>query len=668
MRLPNRSIKQIFFFVIAVGIALGLFSYGILYLMVQRFTLSSPLVLFVAILIGIGLGFCLFVSSRMSLRIALSMLRNRAILQTRSPIEAFPLNPHDDELTGLTTLFDQVHSYVPDSELHKSLAQDIATKAIDTTSLFNTVISRLVQDIPIRSAMLYRYLPDRQSFLPLSSWGTSFAVPELTANQKQIKRLVEDQTDLTLYGSEARKLLPILDSNENSLLCLPILVNQMLTGAVIFVSHEHELFWSPQQRAQAYNLANQLSIVLRFDSFQSQVCQAQKQQEALIELLPRLLKHVPTEQFLTTLLQSCTNLSHSSHGLLVLSASKEVTRRLAIVDDNIVPMPISHQLLQESLVGSILRTRNPTLIHDVQNDIRWLKLPGFETVRSVLALPIFSLEQLAGVVLVADTKTYHYNDQVLSELTKLTQGLRLQLSMAISDSAASAQKKRQSSLQALMPHLSPAYVQAINQHGDSQGSPETIRPQCLPAIVLALGLQNMPEASCALAPDTLFAEVLQPFTHLVAEVGDTYQAYIDRCDQQGAVLVFGYPQTHNLATPQALEAAYHLQLGLQKLHTDWRARLNTRISFSIGLATGDIMVGQADTHPYLARSLVLGQAVDQAQHLQAIGRPSEVICDQALQRAAEQFNLISRGIALEALQPFLIGEQQVQAYRFTNAI
>lgn len=665
MRLPNRSIRQIFFFVIAVGIALGLFSYGVLYLMVRHFTLSSPLVLFVAILIGIGLGLCLFLSSRMSLRIALSTLRNRAIQQTRSTSEAFAPNPHDDELTGLTALLDQVQSYVPDSELHKSLAQDIATKAIDTNSLFNTVISRLVQDIPIRSAMLYRYIPERQAFQPLSSWGTSFSVPELAANQKQLKRLVEDQTDLTLYGSEARKLLPILDSNENSLLCLPILVNQILTGTVIFVSHEHELFWSPQQRAQAYNLANQLSIVLQFDSFQQQVCQAHKQQEALIELLPNLLKHVPTDQFLTSLLQSCTHLSHSSHGLLVLNVSSEVTRRVAIVDDNVVPMPISHQLLQESLVGSTLRTRNPTLIHDVQNDIRWLKLPGFEAVRSVLALPLFSLEQLAGVVLVADTKTYHYNDQVLSELTKLIQGLRLQLSMAISDSAASAQKKQHSSLQALQPHLSPSYFQTLAQHGDSSVS---MQPHCLQAIVLTVGLQNVAEASCSLTPDRLFAEVLQPFTHLVAEVADSYQAYIDRCDQQGALLVFGYPQTHGLSMPQALEAAYHLQLGLQKLHTDWRARLDARISFTIGLATGAIMVGQADTHPFLARNLVLGQAVDQAHHLQAIGRPSEVICDQALQRAAEQFNLISRGIALEALQPFLIGEQEVQAYRFTNAI
>lgn len=665
MRLPNRSIRQIFFFVIAVGIALGLFSYGILYLLVQRFELNSPLVLFVAILIGIGLGLCLFLSSRLALRIALSMLRNRAIQQIGSPSDVFTLNPNDDELTALSTLFDQVHGYVPDHELHKSLAQDIATKPIETSTLFNTVISRLVQDIPIRSAMLYRYLPERQIFLPLSSWGTSFTVPELAASQKQLKRLVEDQIDLTLFGSEARKFLPILDSNENSLLCLPILLNQTLTGMVIFVSHEHELFWSPQQRAQAYNLANQLSIVLQLEQFQNQTCQNQKQRQIAIELVLQLLKQIPSEEFLASLLQACTGLSQSSHALIVLSPSKELTRRLAIVDGSFVPVPISHQLLQESLIGSTLRTRNPSLINDTQNDIRWLKLPSFEAVRSALVIPLFSVEELAGVVLVAHTKTYHYNDQVLSELTKLTQGLRLQLSRVISEETSSIPDKQHTSLQTLLPHLSPSLLQVVNQDGDTT---RYTQPQQLQAVVLALGLQNIAEVSQQLDPERVFGEILQPFTRLVSEVADSFQAYIDHANQEGAVLVFGYPQTQQVTAPQALEAAYHLQLGLQKLHTTWRNQFHVRINFSIGLATGAIMVGQADTYPYLGRHLVLGQAVDQAQQLRQVGRPSEVICDQALQNAVEEFDLIHKGIALESLQPFLIGEQQVQAYRFTNAI
>jgi len=665
VRLPNLSIKQIFFFVIAVGIALGLFSYGILYFLVQRFTLNSPLVLFVAILIGIGLGWCLFLSSRVSLRVALVMLQNRAIQKTNSPSEAFVINPNDDELTALTTLFDQVQGFVPDQELHKSLAQDIATKPIETHTLFNTVISRLVQDLPIRSAMLYRYHPERQVFVPLSSWGTTFTIPELSANQKQLKRLVEEQTDLTLFGSEARKFLPILDSSENSLLCLPVLVNQTLMGMVVFVSHEHELFWSPQQRAQAYNLANQLSIVIQFEIFQEQACQTQQQQQKNIVLLAHLLKQLPTEQFSASLLQACISVSQSSHGLIVLSPSTELTRRLAIVDGNAVALPISHQLLQESLVGSTLRTRNPSLINDTQNDIRWLPLPGFEAVRSVLVVPLFSVEQLAGVLLVAHTKAYHYNDQVLSELTRLTQSLRLQLSMLISKEHASVSDKQDTSLQTLLPHVSPSLFQAINQNGDTM---HYAQPQYLQAIVLTIGLQNLAEASQQLDPNQVFDKILQPFTRLVSEVADSYQGYIDYAHPEGAVLIFGYPETHNLVASQALEAAHQLQLGLQKLQATWRNQLHVRISFSIGLATGAIMVGQADMYPYLGRRFVLGQAVDHAQQLREIGRPGEVICDQALQAAAEAFNLADKGIVLEALQPFLIGEQQVQAYRFTNAI
>ena len=181
--------------------------------------------------------------------------------------------------------------------------------------------------------------------------------------------------------------------------------------------------------------------------------------------------------------------------------------------------------------------------------------------------------------------------------------------------------------------------------------------------MLKLQLRRCASASEQLDPAVLIDQVLAPYTkHFTAAVY-AQQGYVDRCDGTVAVAAFGYPQPAPDAATRALMAAVELHHALQELRTHWRTQLHCDLSFGIGVAQGKVTVGLVEGGPQQTFVLV-GAAVNQAQRLQELARPGEVLCSAAVAATLRgQSNGTGPPFKLQALQPLHTRSGDEQPYR-----
>ena len=96
--------------------------------------------------------------------------------------------------------------------------------------------------------------------------------------------------------------------------------------------------------------------------------------------------------------------------MFLLNAANEVTQTLYVRDE--VPVmerrAIIERLMQDGLVGWVVRERQTALVVDTEQDARWLALPTEVPTRAVLAVPIVSEQTLLGVLVLTHAQPAHF--------------------------------------------------------------------------------------------------------------------------------------------------------------------------------------------------------------------------------------------------------------------
>jgi PAS domain S-box-containing protein len=140
-----------------------------------------------------------------------------------------------------------------------------------------------------------------------------------------------------------------------------------------------------------------------------------REQKELLENLVTVARATSEQPALEATLENVmrvgVNLTAADRGgLFILSANGEVSQTVSIRDE--APpaerRALVEQLIQDGLVGWVVRARQTALVLDTASDERWLSLPGASPIGSALAVPILSEQNLLGVLILSHAQPRHF--------------------------------------------------------------------------------------------------------------------------------------------------------------------------------------------------------------------------------------------------------------------
>jgi class 3 adenylate cyclase len=172
--------------------------------------------------------------------------------------------------------------------------------------------------------------------------------------------------------------------------------------------------------------------------------------------------------------------------------------------------------------------------------------------------------------------------------------------------------------------------------------------------VMFCDLVGSTELSQRLDPEDL-AEVMRRYQDAVSGALTRYQGYVAKFLGDGVLAYFGWPQAHEDQAERAVHAALDAIAAVQGLTADGGERLQTRI----GIASGQVVIGDIIGEAASERGAVVGETPNLAARLQALAEPDSVVIGATTRHlAGHAFELASLG--RHALKGF---KDPVEAWR-----
>jgi len=148
---------------------------------------------------------------------------------------------------------------------------------------------------------------------------------------------------------------------------------------------------------------------------------------------------------------------------------------------------------------------------------------------------------------------------------------------------------------------------------------------------------------CDLSGSTALSERLDPedlqnlvkaYQHCCAQAISRFGGYIARYMGDGILVYFGYPEAHDNDASRAVQSALEISKTVPEIETPAGDALEVRI----GIATGDVVVGDMIGEGAAEESAVLGLTPNLAARLQSVaGANSVIVSDATCQRLGDQF-------------------------------
>ncbi len=187
------------------------------------------------------------------------------------------------------------------------------------------------------------------------------------------------------------------------------------------------------------------------------------------------------------------------------------------------------------------------------------------------------------------------------------------------------QEKRERYQQVLRRYVSPPVVELLLKEGVEIGD----RPEVREAAVLYADLRGFTGIVGSLAPRTVVEEILNPYFTRMTEVLHRHEGTIDKFIGDAILAYFGVPFRHEDDASRALRAAAEMQQEMGRLNQGWNRLLDRRIEMGIGVAYGEVLVGNVgsqDRSDYTA----IGMAINIANRLQELAGPGKVLVEAAV--------------------------------------
>lgn len=150
--------------------------------------------------------------------------------------------------------------------------------------------------------------------------------------------------------------------------------------------------------------------------------------------------------------------------------------------------------------------------------------------------------------------------------------------------------------------------------------------------------------ACRLDPEDL-QDVIRQFLDACSQVIERLNGYVAKYMGDGMLAYFGYPHAHENDAERAVHA------GLTILDTVKAFNLNNPhpqlgIAARIGIATGQVVVGELIGQDTAKERSVFGETPNLAARLQALAKPNQLIIDLATKRlVGNEFELSDLGVS-----------------------
>lgn len=120
-------------------------------------------------------------------------------------------------------------------------------------------------------------------------------------------------------------------------------------------------------------------------------------------------------------------------------------------------------------------------------------------------------------------------------------------------------------------------------------------------------------------------DLLRAYQELCIEAVNRYSGYIARYLGDGILVYFGYPQAHEQDADRAIRAGLTLVKLIAKLDADYQARYGINVRVRIGIATGQVVVGDIVGAGAAAENTVVGDAANLAARIQSLAPVNTVV-------------------------------------------
>jgi class 3 adenylate cyclase len=177
--------------------------------------------------------------------------------------------------------------------------------------------------------------------------------------------------------------------------------------------------------------------------------------------------------------------------------------------------------------------------------------------------------------------------------------------------------------------------------------------------LLFCDLEDSVGLSTRLDPEDL-RDLIVAYQRVCVQSVERYDGYVARYVGDGLLAYFGYPVAHEDNAERAVRAGLDLVDAVVRLRAEQFADLKVRVR--VGIATGLVVVGDANAQGIADQGSVVGPAVNLASRLQNIAQPDTVVVsDVTRQLATESFEY--RDLGKHNLKGF---ETPISVYQVTG--
>jgi adenylate cyclase len=340
----------------------------------------------------------------------------------------------------------------------------------------------------------------------------------------------------------------------------------------------------------------------------------------LIKLLADVGRTLVSAQSLPDILNRVVDLAFSSVPaervflLLRESADAALEARVLRQRDGTVP---TNATLSRAVVRRVMRERLAILGQDATTD------PGLSVadsilrfnIRSFMCAPLWSHDDVIGVLYVDSPKRSQFGGADLDMLTALTNAAAIAIEQARLTSQLFEETRRRERLQR---YHSPAVVSRIVQGVDAADSAPVAQERDVTVMFCDLvGFTTL----CEPMSPAQVASLLNAFLTRMTDVVFEHEGTLDKFLGDALLVVFGAPFDQPDHPLKAVEAALAMRQALAALNLQLDQKLEMRIAISTGVAlTGDI------GSPRRREFTVLGDVVNTAARIEdEVAKPGEIV-------------------------------------------
>ncbi|NKQ37429.1 MAG: GAF domain-containing protein [Chloroflexi bacterium] len=199
--------------------------------------------------------------------------------------------------------------------------------------------------------------------------------------------------------------------------------------------------------------ARQMLVLCDITARKSALAQLQRQRDLFVDMVSVArvtAQDAGLHEVLRNAMEIATGITQAQYGsLLVLDEDFRIKESILHQRQATTAQrdQIITQVLDEGIAGWVVEHCQPVLIHDTQQDERWMTLPEQPYVsRSVLSVPIFSNTRIAGILTLEHPEPHHFT----AEHAGLMQAAADQIALVMSNAQAYEIQRRQARQQDIL--------------------------------------------------------------------------------------------------------------------------------------------------------------------------------------------------------------------------